>query len=145
MITLQRTQVLAWRLAQHGLSERGQPADLPKIVTRIGALQAQVMSAAEWQAGARSDDLTPGIVQDALWKDRTLVKTWAMRGTLHVLSAEELPLFTAAQQATTSPLAGRVMEILAITPAELAAITAGIHAALDSQCLTREALADAVA
>ena len=60
------------------------------------------MSAAEWQAGARIDGLTPGAVQEALWKERTLVKTWAMRGTLHVLSAEELPLFTAAQQATIS-------------------------------------------
>ena len=30
MITLQRAQVLAWRLAQHGLSERGHPPICPK-------------------------------------------------------------------------------------------------------------------
>ena len=31
------------------------------------------------------------------WQDHTLVKTWAMRGTLHLLSARELPLYVAAR------------------------------------------------
>ena len=35
-------------------------------------------------------------MQRALWEDRTLVKTWAMRGTLHLLPAGELPLWHAA-------------------------------------------------
>src|SRR4051794_10227592 len=118
MITLSRSQALAWRLARHGLTDRAQPADLATMVARLGALQAQVMSAAEWQAGARIDGLTPGGVQDALWQARTLVKTWAMRGTLHVLSAADLPLVTAAMRATTSPLTARVLDILEITPAE---------------------------
>jgi Winged helix DNA-binding domain len=48
--------------------------------------------------------LSPRDVQAALWQDRTLLKTWAMRGTLHLLSASELPLYVAARdwQHTTS-------------------------------------------
>ena len=30
-------------------------------------------------------------IADALWRDRSLVKTWAMRGTLHLVAAHELP------------------------------------------------------
>ncbi|NMH92498.1 winged helix DNA-binding domain-containing protein [Pseudonocardia bannensis] len=31
-----------------------------------------------------------------LWTDRTLVRTWAMRGTLHLLPVDELDLWTGA-------------------------------------------------
>ncbi len=66
-------------------------------MTRTGGIQAQVMSAAELALGARVDGLTPQDVQSALWQERTLVKTWAMRGTLHLLAAHELPLYVAAR------------------------------------------------
>jgi hypothetical protein len=40
--------------------------------------------------------LEPDAVNRALWTDRTLVKTWAMRGTLHLLPAAEYPVWQAA-------------------------------------------------
>jgi hypothetical protein len=55
------------------------------------------MSAAELSIGAQVDGLKRADVQRALWHDRTLVKTWAMRGTIHVFAAEDLPLFVAAR------------------------------------------------
>lgn len=42
----------------------------------------------------------PGTVATALWSDRSLVKTWAMRGTLHLLTTEDYPLGAAADLAT---------------------------------------------
>ncbi len=65
------------------------------MVGDIGGVQAQVMSAAELQVAVRTDS-TVEDVRVALWKDKRLVKTWLMRGTLHLLPAEDLPLFTAA-------------------------------------------------
>jgi hypothetical protein len=62
----------------------------------LGA-QAQVTSAAELALGARVDGLKRADVQQALWQDRTLVKVWAMRGTIHLLAAEDLPLVVAAR------------------------------------------------
>jgi hypothetical protein len=38
-------------------------------------------------------------VSHALWEDRALVKTWAMRGTLHLLASGELGLGVGAQGA----------------------------------------------
>jgi Winged helix DNA-binding domain len=46
-------------------------------------------------------DLDRKAVQRALWEERTLVKTWAMRGTLHLLPASDLSLWHAAL--STSP------------------------------------------
>jgi DNA glycosylase AlkZ-like len=69
-------QVNAWRLARHGLAPR---VAFMEAVQRMIGVQAQVMSAAELSIGARVDGLTRADVQRALWQDRTLVKTWAMR------------------------------------------------------------------
>src|SRR6266566_3098402 len=71
--------------------------DFVQAVTRTGGIQAQVMSAAELAVCTRVEGLSPHDVQSALWQDHTLVKTWAMRSTLHLLSARELPLYVAAR------------------------------------------------
>src|SRR5258708_37339979 len=97
MKALKWHHVHAWRLAQHGLSPRFSQRDFVKAVTRTGGFQAQVMSAAELALCTRVERLCPQDVKSALWQDRTLVKTWAMRGTLHVLSASQLPRYVAAR------------------------------------------------
>jgi hypothetical protein len=68
-----------------------------EAVRRMIGVQAQVMSAAELALWARVDGPRPADVQAALWQERTLVKTWAMRGTLFLLAAEDLPLVVAAR------------------------------------------------
>ena len=42
--------------------------------------------------GARVSSIKMEDVQDALWMQRTIVKTWCMRGTLHLLASSDLPL-----------------------------------------------------
>src|ERR671932_2408365 len=95
--TLTWSQVHRWRLAQHCLIPRLSRLDFVEAVTRTGGIQAQVMSAAELALWARVDGLTPQNVRSALWQDRTLVKTWAMRGTLHLIAAGDFPLYVAAR------------------------------------------------
>ena len=38
-------------------------------------------------------------MEDLLWRERVLVKTWAQRGTLHLHRTDELPLWVGAQAA----------------------------------------------
>ena len=71
-------------------------ASFDRMVADVCGLHAQVMSAAELAAAVRVDRLPRGTVSRALWEHRTLVKLWAQRGTLHLLLAEELPLYVAA-------------------------------------------------
>jgi Winged helix DNA-binding domain len=91
--------VLAWRVRRQGLAERAPADEALAVVARIGGLHAQLLSSAELTLHARVDDLDLDAVTRALWTDRTLVKTWAMRGTLHLLPAEELPAFVGAMRA----------------------------------------------
>ena len=97
MQSLTWRQVNAWRLSQHCLSARLKRQDYVTVVTQTGGIQAQVMSAAEMALGTRVEGLTPQDVQKALWQDRQLIKTWAMRAALHLITASELPLYVAAR------------------------------------------------
>jgi hypothetical protein len=83
-------QALAWRMRRHYLIERASPNDLVAVVDRLRGLHAQVMSSVDLALWARIDGLEQDAVADALWRHRTLIKMWAMRATLHVLSAADL-------------------------------------------------------
>ncbi len=145
MKSLTWQQVNAWRLSQHCLSPRLKRQDYVQAVERTGGIQAQVMSAAELALWARVDRLTPGDVQAALWQDRTLVKTWAMRGTLHLLSADDLPLYVAARSAHDDRNWLKYFTYYGITEPRYEAFMAAVPQVLGSEPMTREQLATSVA
>ena len=60
------------------------------ILHDVCGLQAQVWSAATLGMRARSAGLDAGTVNRALNHDRAIVRTWLMRGTLHVVAAEDV-------------------------------------------------------
>ena len=64
-------------------------AAVPDIVRRSGGIQAQDANAAMLQIRARSSGLTAIDVREALEEDRSIVRSWAMRGTLHIFPAED--------------------------------------------------------
>src|ERR1044071_9891680 len=101
MMKISWAQAAAWRMRQQYLDRRAPAGSMLAVASRLRGLHAQLMSPAELAVWARVDDLDRGDVRRALWDDRTLVKTWAMRGTLHLLPAGELPLWHAAL--STSP------------------------------------------
>jgi hypothetical protein len=102
----------------------------PNVVRDVCGIQAQVMSSAELALSARLE-LTQGDVQAALWERRELVKTWTIRGTLHLHTATDLPLWAAATRAVAEPDDVEVVDAIAD--------------ALDGRCLIREELAEEVA
>lgn len=145
MFTLNWPQVNTWRLSQHHLLQRAAPQTLLKVVTQIGGVHAQLMSAAELALWARIADISAADVQKALWQDRTLTKTWAMRGTLHLLTTTEFPLYIAARSAYLIRRPPSYYKYHGVTPAELAAILENIPEILSDTPMTREQLAAAMA
>jgi hypothetical protein len=146
MLKLTWPQAAAWRVRRHHLDQRAPAGSMLAVAGRLCGLHAQVMSSAELTAWARVEDLDRGAVQRALWEDRTLVKTWAMRGTLHLLPAAELPLWHAAL--STSPRYLRPalwQKYFGITIEQLDRLTELIADALDGRVMTREELAREVA
>jgi hypothetical protein len=112
---------------------------------RLGGVHAQVMSCAELALAARVDGVRAEDVRDALWERRDLVKTWAMRGTLHLLPADDLALWAGALR-TRSYLWRRPSwtRYFGISLEELEELVAAIGASLDGRGLTREELGEAV-
>ena len=137
-------RVLAWRLRRHQLVERAPRHSLLAVVDRIGGLHAQVMSCAELTAWARVDGLGPDAVGDALWKRRSLVKLWAMRGTLHLLPARRLGVWLGALGTYEHYLKPVWLRGFEITEKELRALIAAIDSALDGRLLTREELGERI-
>ena len=59
------------------------------LVRHLTGVQAQVLSAAGLALRARTESLTAQQVDRARLHDRSIVLTWAMRGTLHLISTED--------------------------------------------------------
>lgn len=144
LLKLTWPQALAFRVQRHFLEERAARGDLLAVVSRTCGLHAQIMSSAEMAAWARIDGLGSDDVRVALWNERTLVKTWAMRWTLHLLTAEDYPVYLAAFHAYSHFRSERWLTSYGLTADDMNAILDGFRETLTGEGLTREQLADAV-
>jgi hypothetical protein len=121
-------------------------------VRGVCGVHAQVQASAELQLAERVDDITQSDVRNALWNDRTLVKAWTVRGTLHLHPADELALWFAAQRAVTEDRSGGLkawpdpkgVVHPAVSAEEAAEIQAAVGEAFAGRALLREELATAV-
>jgi hypothetical protein len=143
MLALSWPDVLRRRLVRNGLTESRPPTGLAALAGQVGGIQAQVLSAAELAVGARVRDLDRPGLHGQLWQQRTIVKTYGARGTLHLLPANELPLWLAAMRGTQNAQDEPWREY-DVRPEQGEAIVAAIGAALDGRCLTRDELTDTV-
>lgn len=136
-------QVLAWRLKRQFVDPATGP-DAVSVVRRLTGVQAQVASSAELAVAVRHAAPRPGEIDGALWQDRTLVKTWTARGTLHLVPADELPSYTAVLGAFRNWDKESWQRGHGVTAAEVAAILDAVPKALDGRTLTREELVEGV-
>jgi hypothetical protein len=113
------------------------------VVRRLGGVQAQVASAAELAVHVRCEDSMAGKVDRAL-ADGTVIKTWAMRGALHLLAPDVgsalLSLISAARP-WSRPGWDRYFDM---NPDRWAAYFDTARTALDGTTLTREELIAAI-
>ena len=145
MVKLTWPQALAFRSQRHFLEERAARGSLLTVVSRTCGLHAQLMSSAELAAWARIDGLDSGDVSAALWKQRTLVKTWAMRWTLHLFSTADYPIYLAAFRAFGHFRRERWLTSYGLTADDINVLLEAFRVTLTSDGLTREQLAGAIA
>jgi hypothetical protein len=133
------------------LNERATADQILDVVHDTCGIHAQVTVAAELSLCARVEAITQQDVRDSLWRDRTLVKAWTLRGTLHLHPANELALWLAAVRATSpavSELQAWVDPKGTVHPAvgheDVERIRVAVLDVLDGRCLLREELAKGV-
>ncbi len=98
-VVLDPAKVHAWRIERQLLG-RSKGASAVDVARTLVGVQAQVTSSAALAIALRSKpgrgktpatDATTGAL-----RDRGLVRSWAMRGTLHLFAAEDVPTIAAA-------------------------------------------------
>jgi hypothetical protein len=142
-ISVGRDQVLAWRMHRQYLTEPG-GASAVEIARRLCGVQAQVPSAAEQAVAIRQSRPVSGEIDRALAEERTLVRCWSVRGTLHLHAADEAARYGAAVAAARSWERPSVLRGHGVTLAELTAITDAIGEILPGRILSREELTEAI-
>ena len=76
--------------SQHLTDDTRLSADVPAVTRALCALQAQAFDAARHQVRVRSVGLTAAAVDRAFEEERSVVRTWLMRGTLHLCAADDV-------------------------------------------------------
>lgn len=142
-VRLTWAQALAWRVGQHRLAAPDGAAEPVDLVAHLAGVQAQVQSSAAQVLAVRG--AADADVERLLWHDRALVKTWAMRGTLHLLPAREWRTWVAVLRTREWRITPGWVKYHGITEAELKAVTEAIPEALAGEPLTRDELADRIA
>lgn len=134
----------ARRLGRQFLDRPAAPGTaLDEVVGAMLGAHAQVLSAAEVSVGVRAAGVTRADVRAALWEERSLVKTFGPRGTVHLLPAAELPLWCGALTAIptgSSPFPPDAR----VTEEQARQIVTAIGDALDGVCLTVDELGEEV-
>jgi hypothetical protein len=114
------------------------------VVSAGCGIQAQVLSAAQMALHTRIPGLSATQINQALWHDRTLVKVWSMRGTLHLLPAAELPFYVAALRPYRLKQEQRWMTQYGVDEHAIEAMADAIVQALGDGHLTRRELSQAI-
>jgi hypothetical protein len=135
-------QALALRMRRHLLDPIGS-LPVARVVHRLCGVQTQVASSAELAVRVRREASRPGEVGRAL-SDGRLMKTWAMRGALHLLTPEEGGAFLSLMAAGRSWERPSWQRYFGVTTEKMDALRRAAREALDSTALTRDELVAAV-
>lgn len=136
-------QIAGYRLQRHHLVQR-RSSDLVQVCRDICGVQAQVMGAAELALWARTRDLARQDIHSALWEKRLLVKTSAMRQTLHLLPADEFHIYMTALRRSRMSAFMNIMARIDVGPKEVQAMIAALMKTLGDGPVPQRELAEQV-
>jgi uncharacterized protein YcaQ len=80
-------------LIKHHLFKKASRKDLVKVVGDVCGLHAQAARSPYFALWSRVKGFDDQLLDNALFEDKSLVKTWVMRGTLHIVPSAELPVY----------------------------------------------------
>nr|WP_269330484.1 winged helix DNA-binding domain-containing protein [Kineosporia babensis] len=132
-VQITAAQALAWRLNRQFLSPRTS-AGPETVVDRVCGVQAQVASAAATTIAKRQTTKNPGKAK--------LVKTWAMRGTLHLCTAQKVGSYLSLIAEARTWTKPSWQKAFGATPQEIDQLTEATRQILEGRALTRAELVE---
>ena len=134
--------VTARRMARHALAEPAADLRPDAVAGVLCGAHAQLLGAAELSIGRRITGATRADVRRALWEERTLVKTFGPRGTIHLLPAADLAMWTGALSAL--PPITRHPDPVRFSPGQAEEVMAAIGDSLADAELTVDELTESL-
>src|SRR5258708_21717703 len=95
MVDLTADQVRTLRTQAQGLHSRHPREALLEAVQAMCGVQAQLSSAMMLALRARVSGLAIDDIEAALFNSHRLVRTWTLRGTLHLIRSQDIPWLVA--------------------------------------------------
>jgi hypothetical protein len=137
------TDALLERMARQGLAPRIE-GDAASAARTSAGLQAQDLAASRLAVRARAAGADERSVAAACDTDRTVVRTWLMRGTLHMVPAEDVRWMVALFGPPTAQRDRTRRYQLGVTDEICAAAMSALPDVLAAGALTRRELIDAL-
>lgn len=140
---LKLRQVLAFRMKRQHLLDKAH--DVVSAVRSSCGIQSQIPQQARIALWARTRDLTADKVDESLWRTRSLVKTWCMRATVHLLPSADFYAYIHAAGPDAVCSEKRWMYRYGLSDQVVDKAVDAIFEALGNGPLTRAELAERVA
>ncbi len=93
VIEVSQETAAGFTLSRHHLLEPAPAEKALEVVDDILGLNAQGALNSQLSLWCRTEGLDPSYIQRALYEDRSLVRSWLMRDTVHIIPSRRLALF----------------------------------------------------
>ena len=105
-------------VTKHHLVQKAKKGTIVDTVRGVCGLHAQVPTTPYLSLWNRVEGFDNRQLDEALYRDKTLVKAWYMRGTLHVIPSRDLPVYNTALRRMWFEHHGRFMRAPSWPPAD---------------------------
>ena len=136
------SDLLGWRMRALGLGDSVDSTP-GAVVERLLALQGQDWNSSRWAIGVRAPGITDADVI-AAFNSGELVRSWPMRGTIHIVAAADIAWMQSATNARVLAGAQKRRAFLGLDEATLSRMTEiAVEGLTGGRSLSRDELADA--
>ena len=80
-------------LQNHFLADQAGKSDVLAVVGKVCGLHSQLPMTPYYSLWSRVKGFEPEVLDRLLYRDKSLTKTWFMRGTLHMIPSQDLPVY----------------------------------------------------
>jgi hypothetical protein len=91
--TITTEMLTRMQLQNHFLHQQAEKDELVNVVGNVCGLHSQLPLTPYFMLWNRIENFKPELLDDALYLKKSLIKTWFMRGTLHIIPSEDLPVY----------------------------------------------------
>ena len=142
MVSISWSQALAWRMRRQLLDPVGRES-VQGVVRRLGAIKAQLDSAAELAVRTRRKESASGEVAQAL-ADGRIIKSFSFRGATHLMTPEDGGVYLALRASSRMWELPSWRSYYGLTPSDWPDLRKTVRDALAGGPLTLEELAAAI-